>query len=472
MSHTSTDPAEPASDRPFRRTLAITISALVVLVAVFAGLNYFQGPKLSSGRVDAERVVAQAGQQLRLFANQTITAVTKSHVTVSPATPFTVNSTGAVIAVQFSDRLRYGTKYSVRVADVATAFQPRVSTFDYSFTTAPAQVYYLDRADPSTGAGRLDSIVRTGLRGSQRTVVYSAAHIQQFVVFAQAIAVTTLGEDGTSALSLVGMSSRLTEQIPLPGPGTIDELQGERDAGLLGFVFTSSGPAADRAYSSTLMTVDLAGAHTVDPVRDLASKPLNVRSWVFLGGGSSIVAQSSDLTVLLIDAVKAGRPVPLGQYTALGRSSPDGKTIVVSDVFGEIAYSLADGTETRLPSLPLAGAMTYGGDLALLGSGTARVQQVVVFDATTSGRFQSYVLSEIGSEARILFQTKGNNGSIEGFSVSPNGQYLAVNVIPDYASSISDGYAVDPQSTSISTVFIDIASGNVVRSVAGFDESW
>jgi hypothetical protein len=145
---------------------------------------------------------------------------------------------------------------------------------------------------------------------------------------------------------------------------------------------------------------------------------------------------------------------------------------VVSDVFGKIAYSLADGTETRLPSLPLAGAMTYGGDLALLGSGTARVQQVVVFDATASGRFQSYVLSEIGSEARILFQTNDNNGSIEGFSISPNGQYLAVNVIPDYASSISDGYAVDPQSTSISTVFIDIASGNVVRSVAGFDESW
>jgi hypothetical protein len=471
VSHTSTD--EAASDRPFRRTLAITVGALILLVAVFAGLDYFQGPKLSSGRVDAERVVAQAGQRLRLFANQNITAVTKNHVTVSPATPFTVNSAGAVIAVQFSDRLRYGTKYSVRVADVATAFQPRVSTFDYSFTTAPAQVYYLDRADPSTGAGRLDSIVRTGLRGSRRTVVYSAAHIQQFVVFAQAIAVTTLGADGTSALSLVGMSSRLTEQIPLPGPGTIDELQGEKDAGRLGFVFTSRGPAADRAYSSTLMTVDLAGAHTVDPVLDLASKPLSVRSWVFLGGGgSSIVAQSSDLTVLLIDAAKAARPVPLGQYTALGRSSPDGKTIVVSDVFGKIAYSLADGTETRLPSLPLAGAMTYGGDLALLGSGTARVQQVVVFDATASGRFQSYVLSEIGSEARILFQTNDNNGSIEGFSISPNGQYLAVNVIPDYASSISDGYAVDPQSTSISTVFIDIASGNVVRSVAGFDESW
>jgi hypothetical protein len=137
VSHTSTD--EAASDRPFRRTLAITVGALIVLVAVFAGLDYFQGPKLSSGRVDAERVVAQAGQRLRLFANQNITAVTKNHVTVSPATPFTVNSAGAVIAVQFSDRLRYGTKYSVRVADVATAFQPQVSTFDYSFTTAPAQ---------------------------------------------------------------------------------------------------------------------------------------------------------------------------------------------------------------------------------------------------------------------------------------------------------------------------------------------
>ena len=477
MSHISTESDAPTggearADKPFRRSLAITVTGLVILVAMFAGLNYLQGPKLSSGSVDAGRVVAQAGQQLRLFANQSIVGVSKKQVSVSPAAPFTVSTSGAVIAVQFSDRLSYGTKYSVRVADVANAFQPRVSTFDYAFTTAPAVVYYLVRADPAAGVGHADSIVRTGLRGNERTIVYSAPRIQQFVVFAQAIAVTTLADDGTSSLSLVGLASKLVEQIQLPGPGTIDQLRGELDAGLLGFVFTSAGPPAAREYSSVLMRIDLTGSHAATPVLDLAAKPLVVLGWTFLGGSTSIVAQGSDQTVLLIDAAKSGRPVPLGQYTELGRSSPDGTTIVVSDAYGKIAYSLADGAQTRLPSLPIAGASTYGGDLALLGRGTARVQQVAVFDAVTGGKFQSYLVYESGTTSRVIYQTKGDAGSIEGFSISPNGQFLAVNVIPDYASSVSDGYPVDAKSTSISTVFVDIASGAVVRSVEGFDESW
>jgi hypothetical protein len=474
VSHTSTDGADAADGAagPFRRALAGTVIALLILVAGFAVLNYLQGPKLSSGRIDADRVVAQSGQQLRLFANQSILAVAKKHVSVSPAAPFTVSTSGAVIAVQFTERLRYGTRYSVRVSDVANAFQPRVSTFDYAFTTAPAEIYYLDRADPATGAGQADSIIRTGLRGSERTVVYSAPRIQQFVVFAQAIAVTTLADDGTSSLSLVGLSSKLVEQIVLPSRGTIDEMQGEADAGLLGFAFTSVGPAISRQYNSVLMRIDLTGAHTVIPVPDLAGMPLGVLDWGFLGGTTSIVAQGEDQTVLLIDAAKAGPPVPLGQYTGLGRSSPDGNTIVVSDVFGKIAYSLADGKETRIPSLPIAGASTYGGAVVLLGRGTARVQQVAVFDSATGGRFQSYLLYENGTTARVLYQSKDDAGSIEDFSISPNGQFVAVNVIPDYANSVSDGYPVDAQSTSISTVFIDIASGAVVRSVEGFDESW
>ena len=475
MSHTSTDDTDAAAaeaTRPFRRALAITVVALVLFVAGFAGLNYLQGPKLSSGTVDAGRVVAQGGQQLRLFANQSIRTVAKKHVSVNPAVPFTVSTSGAVIAVQFTDRLRYGTKYSVRVSDVANAFQPRVSTFDYTFTTAPAEIYYLDRADPATGAGQDDSIIRTGLSGNERTVVYSAPRIQQFVVFAQAIAVTTLADDGTSSLSLVGLSSKLVEQIPLPGAGAIDELQGESNAGLLGFVFTSAGPAASREFNSVLMRIDLSGAHTVAPVPDLAGTPLKALGWGFLGGSTSIIAQGEDQTVLLIDASKSAPPVPLGQYTELGRSSPDGKTIVVSDVFGKIAYSLADGTKTRIPSLPIAGASTYGGDVVLLGKDMARVQQVAVFDSATGGKFQSYLVYESGTTARILYQTKDDAGSIEGFSISPNGQFVAVNVIPDYANSVSDGYPVDAQSTSLSTVFIDIASGAIVRSVEGFDESW
>lgn len=455
---------------PFRRTFTITILGLVVLVALFAGLNYLQGPKLSSASLDTERAVSQAGQQLRLFANQPVVAVTAKQVSVTPAAAFKVTTSGAVIAVQFRDRLRYSTEYTVRILRVAGRLQPQVSNFDYRFNTASAVVYFLDRADPASGLE--DTIVRTQVRGSQRTVVYSARHIQQFVAFPQAIAVTSLAADGNSSLAVVATASKLAEQIQLPSEGTVEQLKGDKDAGIIGFVFTSAGSATNRAYDKVLMRIDLTGSHAAVPVLDLAKRPMTVRSWTFLSSSTSIVAQENDGSVFLIDAAKAATPVPLGQYTELGRGSPDGKTVVVGDVYGRLAYSLSDGTKTRLPTLQFDGATAYGGDLVLVGHGTDRVHQVAVFDPTTGGKYQSYLVYESGSTTRVLYQNKNQIGTIEGFSVSPNGQYLAVNMIADYGASVSDGYSVDPQSTSISTVFVDIAAGTVVSSVTGFDVSW
>ena len=463
-------------DSPFRRGLAITISALIVLVCVFAGLNYLQGPKLSSARIDAARALLQPGQQLRLFVNQSIAAVKTKQVTVTPAVPFTVSTSGAIIAVQFSGRLDYATHYSVAVTGVKNTFQSRVSTFGYSFTTAPAQIYYLARADPASGQARVDSIIRAQVRGKVRRVVYSAPHIQQFAVFPQAIVVSTLTPTGSSALSLVSLNNGFVEQLQLPGDGTVNQLAASAEAGIVGFVFTSSKAQSDirsdERYAETLMTVDLTATHLVTPVLDLASKPLAVTNWVFLAASSRIVAHTPDDTVLLFDGAKPGTVVPLGQFTKLIGGSPDGLRVVVKDIFGLLAYSLADGTKTRLPSAPLAGSATNGGDLALVGTGMTHVQQVTIFTPSVSSRYQTYLVYIKGTNSRILFETANQAGSIEGFSVSPNGQYLAVASVPDVSASVSDGYAVDPQSTSISTSFVDIQTGAIVSSVAGFETQW
>ncbi|MET4780589.1 hypothetical protein [Glaciihabitans sp. UYNi722] len=470
MSHTSTEAEARRRRLPFRRALAVTIAVLIALVAVFAGLNYLQGPKLSGATVDTKSVVANPGQQLRLFANQNLSKVKKSQVAIAPAVPFSVSASGEIIALQFEQRLRYDSDYRVTVDGVRSLYQDRPQTFHYSFTTAKAEFYYLDRADPSVGSDQLDAIVRTGLSGSDRTVVYSAPHIQEFTVFPQLVAVAALNDDNTSSLSLVSFSGGPVEKMNLPGPGTISRLEAAPDAGMLGFLFTGAG--SGESYSNDLMLADLTGTHLVQPVLGLDSQPLAVIDWQFLNGSTSFVAQTLDQTVLLIDSKKPTTSVPLGQYSELGRSTPDGTTLVVGDVFGRIAYSLGDGSETRLPPLPLAGAETFGGSLELLGSGDARVQQVAVLDTSGGKSYRSYLVYEKGASSRILFQTVNNKGSIDGFSISPNGQYVAVNIVPDVATSVSDGYAVNPKSTSITTAFVDIATGKLVRSVSGFDESW
>jgi len=461
-----------SDSRQFRRGIIATVVVLALLCAGFLALDSTQGPKLASASIDTTQVVRQAGQQLRLFANQTIARVTSRDVTIFPATPFTVQSQGQVIAVQFSHRLEYSQRYSVRVAGVTSDVQNQPSTMRYSFTTAPASVYFLDRADPSVPGQTLDRILLTGLRGGTERVVYSARHIQEFSVFPAAIAVVTLNDDDTDSLSLVDIKNSVrVEHIVLPTFGTIQKMRSSPDAGILGFVFSSAGQSAAPAYSSDLMTVDLTAAHVVVPVLGIDSKPLGVLEWTFLSGTASVVAQASDQTVLLIDPKNPKSSTPLGVYSAFEGSSPDGGSIVVADVFSRILYRLSDGKTTRLETHPVGDSKTFGGDLQLLGDGTASVQQVAVLDGGT-GQYASYLIYQAGDNTRILFGGKDYRGSIVSYSVSPNGQFVAVDVIPDYATSISDGYHLDPRATSITTVFIDIATGSVVRSVTGFDESW
>lgn len=470
MTPISSDPA-PQSRR-FRRGVIATVAILAVLCAAFVMLDNSQGPKLASASVDTSQVVRQADQQLRLFSNQTLARVTAPQITISPATPFTVQSQGQVIAVQFSRRLRYSQRYSVRVTGVTSNFQNQPSTMRYSFTTAAASIYYLDRANPAVPGQVLDDIIRTGVHGSAQKIIYSARHIQQFSVFPAALAVVTLNDDHTDSLSLVSIKNPTqVEHLILPTFGTIEKMQASPDAGILGFVFSSAGESADPEFSSDLMTVDLTAAHTVVPVLGLDSKPLSVLDWSFLSGTTSVVAQASDQSVLLIDPKNPRGSTPLGIYSTFDGSGPDGKSIVVADGTSPIRYQISNGKTTRLKTHPASDSNTYSGELQLVGDGTASVQQVAIFDAST-GRYTSSLIYQAGETTRILFGGKNYQGRINSFSVSPNGQYLAVDAVPDYATSVSDGYYFDPQATSITTEFIDITTGEVMRSVAGFDESW
>jgi hypothetical protein len=484
VSPTSTDEGWPADSariadargaRVFRRAFAATVTVLVVLCSVFLALGYLQGAKLSSGQVDPAMVVAQSGQQLRLFANQSVANVRTGQVSVTPATKVTASSQGADIAVQFADRLDYGTTYTVTIKDVRSLYGQRSTTFRYSFSTAAASLYYLDRAAPGAD-DQLDTIVQTGLSGRTDKVIYSAKHIQSFAPFPGALAVVTLNDDNTSTLSLVSLKGGGVENVLLPTTGVIDDVQSDAEAGVLGFEFSSGVSASgigdpDAKYSNTLMTVDFNTTHTVQPELGLDGKPMQVLNWFFLPGGSSLVAQTLDGNVMMMDPTTTAKPTPLGHYSSLSGSSPDGTSIVVSDVMGDLAYTLSNGAKTRLQPSPIGGVVPFGGEIALTGKGTTRLQSVAVANGDST-RFDVSLVVDDGQKSRILYQTPGDIGSIESFSVSPNSQYVAIEEIPDVSANVSDGYFRDARSTSIATVIVNIATGQMVRIVDGFDVAW
>lgn len=453
MSPTSTEGSA------FRRALALTVAALVVLCGVFLALGYLQGPKLSSAQVDTRGVVEQGGQQVRLFANQSVAQVRPAQVSIAPAVGFTVSTQGDIIAVQFDSRLKYATDYRVTVKGVTSVYLAQPSTISYGFTTDSPTLYYLDRGDPA------DDIVTTGLSGADRTIVYSTPHIQDFAVLDEFLAVVTLNDDHTSSLTFVNTDTSVVESVRLPDTGSISALDASPAGNTLGFTLTS---AAGGQNNSTLYTIDLTAGRAANPVLGLNGKPIDVLGWQFLPGTGSLLALTFERSLLRVDP--DGTVSPLGQFLSFDNIAVDGLSVSMADSFGEVSLELATGAVTRLEPSPVDGQKAFQGATAVLPNG-ARVQKVVVPDPSGK-RFSSLLVYDGGTAARVLYQTPGDGGSISDFTVSPNGQYVAIETVPDASASLSDGYYFDARSTSVTTVIVDVDSGAQTRSVEGFGLSW
>lgn len=432
---------------------------LAVLCVVFAGLGYLQGPKLESAQVDGDLVTIRSGQQLRLFANQPLAEVKKSDVKITPATDFSVTTSGAVVAVQFDRPLRVDAHYVVEVSGVTNRVEDRASTLRHTFATGSPPVYYLDRGETT------DEIVRTRVAGNERTVVYSAPGIQNFALLGTSAVVSTDAGDGTSALALVSFDDGGVEPLALPVPGTIEKLQSATDSGTVGFTFSSQ----DGAFVDTLMTLNLDAGRDIVPATAIDGSRLDVANWLFLPNGVSLVAQNLNDDGLLMLDTATGAILPLGTVTSLESLSTDGATLGVTNPFGPVVLTLADLDDTEFAPSPIDGATPFPGEFQSTRDGL--VQHVVLVDYETDV-FENLLVFDDGKTSRELFRTVDDAGSIGRISVSPNDQFVAVEVVPNIESSVTDGRAVDARSTSITTVFVSVETGAIVKSVAGFALQW
>jgi hypothetical protein len=176
--------------------------------------------------------------------------------------------------------------------------------------------------------------------------------------------------------------------------------------------------------------------------------------------------------LLVIDPTVANSVSAHGQFNSVGSISVDGTSITVTDPFGVASLSLVDGSKTRMqPSpVPALDGRAFLGNVISLTS-TTRVQIMVI--SLPGGRLYANLIAfDDGSSSRILYRTPNDAGSIGSFVVSPNGQYLAVEVVPNVSAGRSDGYFYDAKDITTRTDIIDVATGTTVRSVVGFGIQW
>ncbi len=464
----STEPGRGERRRAgrFRRLLAVTVVALLVMVAGLTLANAVQGPRLAGAEVNAEALVSRPAQTLVLRSHQRIKPVTASDIRVQPSTSVTVTSDDSTITVRFDDMLAYAAEYTVTV-DATTAATGARSTLEYTVRTPDATVLSLVRR----GAGQDDSIFSRQVVGGGSVEVFTAPAIQEYAVVGDQLAVVTIGSDGSSALQTKPVDGGAAADILLPTAGTVTRLSSSGASNLLGYTFTPRD-GAEAGAASTLMVYDAEAATGAgQAVRGVDGQPLPVVDWTFVPDSTSVVAQTEDLNLYLIDVLADDPPVPLGQHQELRNFLPGTRVLSVADANGMTAIDLGTGEKTPL-DLPADGSTEEDSAGPVIVLGEDRYLEVLMTPeyGPDTTRLNPRILSVDDSGPRVLYEPTAEDTDIRGVCLSPNGRQLAVELLP--GDRQPDGYPNLPASTGMSIVILDVATGATVGGMNGFLPSW
>ncbi|MDH6237386.1 hypothetical protein [Cryobacterium sp. CG_9.6] len=455
------------SSRSFRRTLGLLLGSLVVMCLVLVGINILNGPRLTGFEIDTTAAVSQTNARLVLSANQQLLNVAPEQITLSPAHPFSLQTSADSIVISFTNPLAYDTDYTVTVRDVTGSSTNRSSTFEVDFRTQEPPLFYLLRDDVGP-----DRILRTRIGSPTADVAFEAPRITEFTTFGERLVVVTLDDTGASVLSLIDEEGVLSN-VNVPGIGQIEDLGGVPAENLVGFRFTSAADAPGPLFENVLFMLDL-GLGITDPILGLDGEPVQAVQWSFMAGRADLVAQLYDGTILLLNprtnADASAEPIPLGQYSGLTTVAPDGLRIAVADQGSQFVLDLSTGTEDQIMPAEVLGTTPYTDELRFLAGG-GFVQRMAQFDPVTGQPKQRLTLVQ-GEERRVVYEPASAGETIVGFTLSPNDQYAAVQIIPNRDDQMADDYPVNGQVTAATTLFVDLATGEIRRSVVGFDATW
>jgi hypothetical protein len=455
---------ERAERRRFQRTWLTVVAALAVAAAALGVASVTQGPRLSSAAFNAGAAVERSGQRLVLQADQPLVTVDADAVTVEPEAPVELSSEGARLTVRFTGMLRYATEYRVRVA-VRSAATGAESRLDYRFATPDVATFSLVRHHP--GDGGTDRIVRHSLSGDTAdATMLEAPRIQEYVPVGEAIAAVVLDESDVPSLVLVAPDGTPTP-VSVPPARGIRALGLASGGDLLGYLVEGEVTAG----TATLYVLDLTDASWVPfEVRGPAQTPLAALDWTFVPGTTSLVVQAIDQQLYLVDPVAGTEATPLGQHTELRGFLPGTLRIVVADPDRGAVIDLADGTTTEL-KLPVAEVPPglYPDAFVL----TSPASYVELYNdpmgfAEVGARSILYAVDATGT--RELFRPATATSRIGTVCLSPNGQYLAVEVVP--GDAVRDDYRSAPGWSGTTIYYVDAASGATSRGVTGMSADW
>ena len=454
-------------------TFGVVVGLLAVLGLAGAAASVAQGPRVTETSVDPAAAAAASGSRLIVTTTQSLAEVDASQVTITPETPFAVDTSGRSVGVRFTLPLWDDTEYTVTIEGVASLGGGPTATITESFRTPPAEVYLLQR-----GTNDGDLIYRTDLSGQNAVPVFRHPHIEDFRATGQHLVVSVRTDDdgsgeGKAGLIVTDLDGTHAHDLPLPveegSDGYVSNLQTADRGERIGYLFSDAHLDADSGRESRLFTASLADPDA-DPVAiEIEGADPRVAEWRFVPDTDSILLLSFDGSLLLTGSdAAAGAPTALGAAMTIEGIARGSSEAVVDRVDQASVIDLTDASEEQLvtPDVDLGGTSSV---TPLPDGSTIRTAAVLDGDGMPTGRTS---VARVGADGATTMLTEvGETDAVIQVCVSPSARYVALLVAPNAVSNRYDTYQL-PLPTRPETRILQIADGEPVIALNGSAISW
>lgn len=454
--------------RAFVVTFGVVVGLLAVLGLAGAAASVAQGPRVTDAYVDPAAAAAASGSRLIVTTTQSLAEIDASQVTITPATPFAVDTSGRSVGVRFTLPLWDDTEYTVTIDGVASLGGGPTATISESFRTPPAEVFLLQR-----GTNDGDLIYRTDLAGQNAVPVFRHPHIEDFRATGAHLVVSVRTDDDKAGLIVTDLDGEHAHELPLPvedgGDGYVSNLQSADRGERIGYTFSDAHLDADSGRESRLFTASLADPDA-DPVAiEIEGADPRVAEWRFVPDTDSILLLSFDGSLMLTGSdAAAGAPTALGAAMTIEGIARGSSEAVVDRVDQASVIDLTDASEQQLvtPDVDLGGTSSV---TPLPDGSTIRTAAVLDGDGMPTGRTS---VARVGADGATTMLTEiGETDAVIQVCVSPSARYVALLVAPDAVSNAYDTYQL-PLPARPETRILQASDGEPVVALNGAAISW
>ena len=462
MSLTFSDSGAATSYRTYRTTVAVVLTALLVLVGVVATLTVLHGPQLRSVSADTQGLVTRGGVTVTLRADRALTPIVTSQLEITPDARFEVETIGLTLRLTFVEPLRADETYRITVGDVRPRNFGPGSNWSTEFTTGALDFFYISEAGQNT------ALMRAVAPRRSPEMLYEAPGIVGFTRVGAVMAVLREVSNDT-VLELLDPESGLVETIAFP-PGVEILSLASAPWGTSVVVMVNLAVGQPGEVRGTVALIDMLGSRKPEVVLGVDGNPVSARNVVVSAVGGDVVIWLKGQGLLRFDPLTTD-VVPVGSATEVWGFDAGGGSLVYVDGLGTVIQNLRTGELTRVP-LGEVNGFTLSHEKTTVAPDGTTVQRVVLPGIDGGNPFMVVTRDDGSGIHQVLTGSLSSPESVGAIRLSPNGQYVLVE---HNTASTPLGYVgLSARQVAVGTVVrvIDVATNTVVDEFLGHSFIW